>query len=213
MSTSPFLAQSVDGAAGGHTPRGVHLSPVESEQNIPPVQDCLPTTSHPPCPGPSAWPGDLCCALQCLREPPQDTRWARGGQEGLQSALTALTGQLDDPSPLGRLCPSAEAQDALQRGNGNSGHPGGRSIEGVGGTKDRRVGVPHSETLWPAAPPRPAGRTPVILAPPAQLSSGSSVTSSSSGQGPGPWTGQGSGDGVGGSFCTAEARRQGRTTC
>ena len=31
MSTSPFLAQSVDRAAGGHTPRGVHLSPVDEE--------------------------------------------------------------------------------------------------------------------------------------------------------------------------------------
>lgn len=61
-------------------PHGAHLSPGESEQNIPPVQDGLPTTPCPPCPGPSTWPEDLRCARQHLREPPQDARWAGMGR-------------------------------------------------------------------------------------------------------------------------------------
>lgn len=68
--------------------------------------------------------------------------------------LTAPTGWPDDPSPLGGLCPSAEARDPLQRVNGNSEQSGDRSGD-ADGTQDRRVRIPHSETLWPAAPPDP----------------------------------------------------------
>lgn len=60
----------------------------------------------------------------------------RHGQEGLQSALTAPTGQPDDPSPSVSV-PRLEAQDLGHEGQQDQRVSGDRSIGDVGGTKDR----------------------------------------------------------------------------
>ena len=69
--------------------------------------------------------------------------------------LTAPTGWPVDPSPLGGLCPSAEARDPLQRVNGNSEQSGDKSGD-VDGTQGRRVRIPPlRDPLASRAPPIP----------------------------------------------------------